>query len=463
MRRLEEIDCDATSANSQWLIGASMNITGSVMINLGTNLMKLGHNQEAEAASAAPGQKTPAATSPRSDLIELGQAQTGELHEPSPNKPEKKSKWWRIGMTTFIIGNFLNFASFSFANQSLLAALGSVQFVTNVAFGRFVLHLAISRKILIGTAIIVLANVVIVNFTQDDGDGCTHTYSSTELANMYGETNYIVYLSLCAVAGVGSYAIFRYLDARPKPPMNILGICYVISSAVIGTQSVTLCKSLSTLIRVSLTGNNQFTHFFTYVILVCTICTAVFWVKRMNGALKKFDALFIIPVLQVFWTSLSIVGGGIYYKEFEVYSTRSTVIFILSMVAIFFGVYLLAPDEEGDNEKEALTSGMMSTTSDYSDGGIVGDAGTSQNDNSPDEPFQGNRPRLNSSPGDVLPLVPIPYIERLVPLPNVSLPLESHPLSSSELQGGITAKIPHIVIPSVSAPPPLHPPKPVSD
>jgi hypothetical protein len=33
----------------------------------------------------------------------------------------------------------------------------------------------------------------------------------------------------------------------------------------------------------------------------------------------------------VFWTSLSIIGGGIYYKEFENYTTRAMVIFIFSM------------------------------------------------------------------------------------------------------------------------------------
>jgi drug/metabolite transporter (DMT)-like permease len=347
-------------SSSQWLIGATMNITGSIMINLGTNLMKFGHM---EAEKAAEAEKSTAEGS---------------------KEPAKKGSWWQVGMGLFVLGNLLNFTSFSFANQSLLAALGSVQFVTNVAFGRLVLKMVISANVIIGTAIIVFANVIIVAFTQGDGDECAPTLSSKDLASLYLETNYIIYLSCCAVAGVASYAGYRILKARPRPPMNLLGVCYVISSAVIGTQSVTLCKSLSTLIRDSLQGNNQFIYPFTYVVIVGTICTAVFWVKRMSAALKKFDALFIIPVLQVFWTSLSIVGGGVYYKEFDQYSMHSLSIFICCMVAIFIGVYMLAPSgEEGaaiedDRIKRHREATMQREDHDITSvGGSVGGASSS--------------------------------------------------------------------------------------
>jgi drug/metabolite transporter (DMT)-like permease len=237
-----------------------MNISGSIMINLGTNLMKFGHMEAEKAAAAADAEDT-------------------EGYKP----PAKQRNWWRVGMGLFVLGNVLNFVSFSFAKQSLLAALGSVQFVTNVAFGRLVLKMEISMNVIIGTAIIVIANVVIVAFTQGDSDECVPTLSSTDLARLYTETNYIIYLSCCAVAGLASYASYCILKARLRPPMNLLGLFYVISSAVIGTQAVTLSKSLSTIIRDSIEGDNQFLQPFTYVVIVGTICTAVFWVKRMSA------------------------------------------------------------------------------------------------------------------------------------------------------------------------------------
>nr|KAJ0189748.1 hypothetical protein LSAT_V11C800445610 [Lactuca sativa] len=47
---------------------------------------------------------------------------------------------WRIGILFFAFGNALNFISFGYAAQSLLAALGSIQFVSNIAFSYFVLQ-----------------------------------------------------------------------------------------------------------------------------------------------------------------------------------------------------------------------------------------------------------------------------------------------------------------------------------
>ena len=80
--------------------------------------------------------------------------------------PDRLYKEWQAGAALFAIGNILNFISFGergltkmyeefltlsgivrrgcacagFAAQSLLAALGSIQFVTNVIFAKYLLH-----------------------------------------------------------------------------------------------------------------------------------------------------------------------------------------------------------------------------------------------------------------------------------------------------------------------------------
>lgn len=46
-----------------------------------------------------------------------------------------KAVWW-CGAVLLVMGSLVNFASFGFAPQSLLASLGSVQFVSNVVFGK---------------------------------------------------------------------------------------------------------------------------------------------------------------------------------------------------------------------------------------------------------------------------------------------------------------------------------------
>lgn len=48
----------------------------------------------------------------------------------------KTKALWYIGAFLLVAGSLVNFASFGFAPQSLLASLGSVQFISNVIFGK---------------------------------------------------------------------------------------------------------------------------------------------------------------------------------------------------------------------------------------------------------------------------------------------------------------------------------------
>ncbi|CAE6957006.1 unnamed protein product [Symbiodinium natans] len=86
--------------NDLWY-GVLLNLIGSLTINGATNLMKLGVVRRAE-----------------------------------------ERAWrivWYVGASLFAAGNLLNFRSLSLAPQTLLAALGAVQFVSNVFFARTLL------------------------------------------------------------------------------------------------------------------------------------------------------------------------------------------------------------------------------------------------------------------------------------------------------------------------------------
>ena len=72
------------------------------------------------------------------------------------------------------------FASFGFAAQSLLAALESVQFVSNVVFAYYIHGEKITRRICLSTLAIVVGNVLVVSFSSHNGDrltaGRTHVH-----------------------------------------------------------------------------------------------------------------------------------------------------------------------------------------------------------------------------------------------------------------------------------------------
>jgi magnesium transporter len=341
--------------SSTTTIGILINIVGSISINLGTNLLKYSHiraqqkkaleDQQQQSGDGIRKKNSRDATGDSSAPIAVGKQASGA-----------GTKMWYIGFIIFAIGNVGNFASFSLAPQSLLASLGSVQFLTNVAFSYFILGTKITFWVILGTSFILIGNTLVVVFSSKSNG----TYTIAQLMNLYISPTYSTYLTVLALGTVGMYFLnkhckneqkrfvllkFSLQNPLPIPALIIKleAVSYALISGFIGTQSVILAKSSSELLRKSFQGESQFGNVFTYFILIFWIGTMVFWLKRMNKALQKFDGVFIIPFLQVIWIVLSIIGGGLYFQEFQTMTGGSIVCFVFGVLLILIGVFCLAP------------------------------------------------------------------------------------------------------------------------
>ena len=77
-------------------------------------------------------------------MINTGQTLVKKAHKIPEDDPSKK-RWQRIAWAIFALGNIGNFTSMSFAPQSTLAALGSIQFVVAPFNAHFWLHEEVLR------------------------------------------------------------------------------------------------------------------------------------------------------------------------------------------------------------------------------------------------------------------------------------------------------------------------------
>ncbi|KAM3227139.1 hypothetical protein ACQJBY_059201 [Aegilops geniculata] len=288
-----------------WIIGALINIVGSVAINFGTNLLKLGHDQ-------------------REKLYSSNNQGDGKFVP----KSVMYFQTWRIGILFFAVGNCLNFMSFAYAAQSLLAALGSIQFVSNIAFACVVLNKTISVKVMVATTFIVFGNVFLVSF----GNHQSPVYTPEQLIAKYSNLVFVLYcMSLVFVVALSQY-LYRsgetILSDNAKDTSThwrtLLPFSYAIVSGAIGSCSVLFAKSLSNMLRLTMSSRYQFHSWFTYSILLLFLCTAGFWIA---------------------WTFFSICTGFVYFQEYQVFDTLRIIMFVLGMTFVFIGISLLAPDE----------------------------------------------------------------------------------------------------------------------
>lgn len=124
-------------------------------------------------------------------------------------------------------------------------------------------------------------------------------------------------------------------------PEIAIPLLYTMSSALVGTQSAVYAKCLSSLVVLSTTGNSQMKSWFTWVVLILWSLFMVFWLSRMNTALRRFHGGFIIPLLQVLWIIGCLSCGGIFFQEFWGFNWKKWLLFGDGIVCVCIGVYLL--------------------------------------------------------------------------------------------------------------------------
>ena len=346
----------AGKKQDNWELGVVLGLLGSVAINTGNNIQSLGLkklkkkrliSKISEKRINKKRQKWLPLTSKKNMKIVPCEHSTKEQESIIiQNAGPSTSKTWVIGTVIFITGSLLNFSSFAFAPQSMLASLESIQFVTNLIFGRFMLGADVTKTMLLGTCLTVAGTVLAVQFSSKS----TLELSTREMINLYYNPIFIAYMVMVIGLLFLLNFVYRFYEKRKKTGKELkytdilMPLSYSIWSALFGTQSVVQAKVFSKLIAVqSSEDESLFSSWFTYFTLLYWIITVCVWLKKLNDALSKFDPLFIIPLLQCSFIFFAIVSGGIFFKEFNGFTFRQWVGFWSGIMIMFSGLILLTP------------------------------------------------------------------------------------------------------------------------
>ena len=161
---------------------------------------------------------------------------------------------------------------------------------------------------------------------------------------------FFVFIAAAAVQAVWQMHKSAVFHGRPMRGHNtVLPVCYALSSAMVGTQSVVQAKCLSEIVSilfdgmggntggdadgpVDATANSSavaallaepdtrgageivFTSWFTYFVIAYFLVSVGFWLYRLQSALSKYDPLFIIPLLQASYIVFATIGGAAWWK-----------------------------------------------------------------------------------------------------------------------------------------------------
>ena len=137
-----------------------------------------------------------------------------------------------------------------YAAQSLLAAIGSVQFVSNLVFAATVLKDTIPARIVLATALIVAGNLLLVVFGSKESPD----FTARELAALYRTPGMVLYMSLAF-----GFGRFTHIAATPsghhiEHPGSPCWLSASVCSDDRFGRRTDLCSCLSAALPVSWTG-----------------------------------------------------------------------------------------------------------------------------------------------------------------------------------------------------------------
>ncbi|EEY62683.1 uncharacterized protein PITG_14465 [Phytophthora infestans T30-4] len=313
-------DDDADNVQGKW-IGLAIVITSAVLSNLGVNVQKLSHVREEE-----------------KPVFERQTYYTRPL--------------WLTGLVLVVLGAVGDFEALGFAPQALVASVGGgFTVLANVFFAHLWLGQILTRTDVLGTLLIIIG--VVLSTVANEPD---EQMSLVELEKQFFQLGFLIYLGVMTVV-LG--AIFGQIEAISRLPRalneskyRLLPFMYATASGIFGSFSVLLAKCASILLILTVSGENQFVYFTTYLFMGGMMCTLVLQTDLLNRAIMVGDTLSVFPMFQCFWIGSSVIGGVVFYEKYTRFSLFDWICLPIALAFIIMGIYLLA--KHGEDESDDL-------------------------------------------------------------------------------------------------------------
>lgn len=339
-----------------WALGVIICIAGSTLSNMGWTIQKYSHMQ----------------------------------NQARPQQDQKlyyKQKLWILGFIIYAVGNIGDFVALGFAAQSLVAPLGSVVLVVNAVMSPCVLKEKISLRDLQAIVVIIVGDILIVLYASHEET----SYSLSELIDFFLRPVFITFFVFTALICAYLSREKDLLDERLDPnrpsfydqdkdkPVNkwikdevFHPYCFAALAGIVGGLSVLLAKCVAELIKVTISGDTtQFKNPVSWLFCFLLIVTCMAQVHWINQGLERYDSFYIVPMFHVHWNIWSILGGIIFFGEFQSFTAINYGLFLLGVTCILVGVAFLSQremnnqlyEQDAGGEREALVKKAPETVS----------------------------------------------------------------------------------------------------
>ncbi|XP_029142527.1 magnesium transporter NIPA3 [Protobothrops mucrosquamatus] len=242
----------------------------------------------------------------------------------------KEWLWW-AGLLSMGIGEAANFAAYAFAPATLVTPLGTLSVLISAILSSYFLDERLNIHGKLGCVLSILGSIVMVIHAPEEEQ-------ITSLDDMEIKLKDPVFITFAAVISVTSLVLIFGVAPR-FGQTNIL--VYISICSLIGAFSVSSVKGLGIAIKDMLYQKPVFRNPLLYVLAVILVLAVSTQINYLNKSLDVFNTCLVTPIYYVCFTTTVVICSVILFKEWNSMELGDIIGTLSGFFTIIIGIFLL--------------------------------------------------------------------------------------------------------------------------
>ncbi|CAM5108920.1 unnamed protein product [Eretmochelys imbricata] len=257
----------------------------------------------------------------------------------------KEWLWW-AGLLSMGVGEAANFAAYAFAPATLVTPLGALSVLISAILSSYFLNEKLNVHGKLGCILSVLGSTVMVIHAPEEEE-------VTSLDEMEIKLKDPVFIAFAVVITVVSLVLI-FVVAPRKGQTNIL--VYISICSVIGAFSVSSVKGLGIAIKEILEQKPVYQHPLVYILVGTLVLSVSTQINYLNKALDMFNTSLVTPIYYVCFTTTVVTCSIILFKEWNSMDLGDIIGSLSGFFTIIIGIFLLHVFKNTNITLKQLTS-----------------------------------------------------------------------------------------------------------
>ncbi|TWU77071.1 hypothetical protein ED733_008032 [Metarhizium rileyi] len=259
-------------------------------------------------------------------------------------RPPYRRRRWQLGMGMFVIANLLgSTVQISTLPLPVLSTLQAAGLVFNSICATLILDEPFTRWSLCGTLLVTSGAVLIAIF----GAIPSPAHDLKELLVLLGRRPFIVWMALQALFVVVLGTVTDVVNTMSSISHNsrfrlARGIIYGIISGDLSAHALLFAKSAVELCIKTIGGDNQFSHWESWAIVLGLISLALCQLCYLHRGLKLVSTSVLYPLVFCVYNIIAILDGLIYFDQVSLIPPFHAGLIALGTAILLSGVLALS-------------------------------------------------------------------------------------------------------------------------